>query len=131
MNREEAKKLLPIIQAYSDGKTIQSRCIKADTSLWYDDDTLSFDDDFEYRIKPEAKYRPFANAEECWAEMLRHEPFGVVKDKYYAKFQVYRSFTTLLVNGCNFRGYEDSTFLNNFNNLLFADGSPFGIKVEE
>lgn len=131
MNRNRAKQLLPIIQAYIDGKPIQSRCVKGDTSLWYDDEDPSFDDDFEYRIKPEAKYRPFKNAKECWQEMLRHEPFGVVKDKYYAKFQVYRSFTTLLVNGCNFRGYEDSTFLNNFNNLLFADGSPFGIKVEE
>lgn len=55
MTREEAKKLLPIIKAYSEGKTIESRCIKGDTSLWYDEDEPSFDDvdDFEYRIKPE------------------------------------------------------------------------------
>ena len=53
MTREEAKKLLPIIKAYSEGKAIESRCIKGDTSLWYDDKDPSFDDDFEYRIKPE------------------------------------------------------------------------------
>lgn len=53
MTREEAKKLLPIIKAYAEGKAIESRCIKGDTSLWYDDKDPSFDDDFEYRIKPE------------------------------------------------------------------------------
>ena len=53
MTREEAKKLLPIIKAYAEGKTIESRCIKGDTSLWYDDEDPSFDGDFEYRIKPE------------------------------------------------------------------------------
>lgn len=84
MDRNQSKKLLPIIQAYAEGKTIQSRCIKGDTSLWYDDEDPSFDDDFEYRIKPDSKpesktdvnYRPFANAEECWQELLKHEPFG-------------------------------------------------------
>ena len=53
MTREEAKKLLPIIKAYAEGKAIESRCIKGDKSLWYDDKDPNFDDDFEYRIKPE------------------------------------------------------------------------------
>lgn len=128
MNRKEAAELLPIIKAFSEGKTLQ---IRQNGREWIDIETASFTGfPSEYRIKQEPTYRHFANAEECWAEMQKHQPFGVVKDKYYAKFQVYRSFTTLLVNGCNFRGYEDSTFLNNFNNLLFADGTPFGIKAE-
>lgn len=56
MNREQAKALLPIIQAFAEGKKIQSRCIKGDTSLWWDDDNPTFDiDDFDYRIKPEFK----------------------------------------------------------------------------
>lgn len=80
MDRNQAKQLLPVIQAYIDGKPIQSRCIKGEKSLWYDEEDPSFDDDFEYRIKPEPKYRPFANAEECWAEMQKHQPFGWLKD---------------------------------------------------
>ena len=64
MNRKEAKELMPIIKAFAEGKTIQSRCIKGDKSLWYDDEDPSFDNDLEYRLKPEPKYRPFANAEE-------------------------------------------------------------------
>ena len=76
MNRKEAAVLLPIIQAYAEGETIQSRCIKGDTSLWYDEEDPSFDEDFEYRIKPEPKFCPFKNAEECWTEMKKHQPFG-------------------------------------------------------
>ena len=53
MTREEAKQLLPIIQAFAEGKAIESRCIKGDKSLWYDDEDPSFDNDFEYRIKTE------------------------------------------------------------------------------
>ena len=131
----EIQRLMPIFQAMVEGRTIQ---FAANGNSWIDidgDEEGLFLDTLiatpqRYRVKPEPKYRPFKDAEECWNEMLKHQPFGVVKDKYYAKFQVHRSFTTLLVNGCNFRGYEDSTFLNNFNNLLFADGSPFGVKVE-
>ena len=131
MDRNQSKKLLPIIQAYAEGKTIQSRCIKGDTSLWYDDEDPSFDDDFEYRIKPEPNYRPFKDAEECWQEMLKHQPFGVVKDKYFANYQTHRAFTCLTTKGCYFCGYEDETFESSFKNLLFADGLPFGVKIEE
>lgn len=131
MNREEAAKLLPIIKAFSEGKTLQSRCIKGDKSLWYDDDDPSFDDAFEYCIKPEPKYRPFKDAEECWNEMLKHQPFGIVKDKYFTNYQTHRAFTCLTTKGCYFRGYEDVTFDSSFKNLLFADGLPFGVKVEE
>ena len=76
-------------------------------------------------------YRPFANAEECWKEMLKHQPFGVVQDKYVASYQTHRAFTFLTAEGCNFRGYKDMTFETGFKNLLFADGTPFGVKVEE
>lgn len=86
---------------------------------------------FKFRIKPEPKYRPFANAEECWTEMLKHQPFGVVKDKYFTNYQTHRAFTCLITNSCEFGEYEDETFESSFKNLLFADGTPFGVKVEE
>lgn len=64
MNRQEAKKLLPIIQAYAEGKTIQ---VKAIDGIWYDDeDMVKFDSSPQnYRIKPEPKYHPFKNKKEC------------------------------------------------------------------
>lgn len=71
MTREEAKELLPIIQAFTEGKTIQVR-INND-SLWTDllDDELEIYKIYEYRIKPESEYRPFKSQEEHWDEMLK------------------------------------------------------------
>ena len=126
MTREEAKKMLPILVAFAEGKAIESRCIKGDKSLWYDDEDPSFDDDFEYRIKPESEYRPFKDAEECWAEMLKHEPFGWVKTKDKG--------IRLCMSGLNQKSaftqvghkYDEA-----FDEFTFADGTPFGVKVEE
>lgn len=131
MNRNQAKQLLPIIQAYVEGKTIQSRCVKGDTSLWYDEEDPSFDDDFEYRIKPDSKpeskidvnYRPFANVEECWQELLKHEPFGWVKDTEANEY--------LNVDCISNSASSIDLFGRMFKRCIFIDGSPYGIKVEK
>ena len=127
MNRNQAKALLPIIQEYAEGKAIESRCIKGDTSLWYDDEDPSFDDDFEYRIKPEPKYRPFANAEECWQEMQKHQPFGWVKSTLFKDFDLVQRVTTLYVEiNRDIIDYKDA-----LEKFTFADDTNFGVKVEE
>ena len=80
MNRQQAKELLPIIQAFAEGKTIEFR--NKSFKEWTEIDNLSFDPTItNYRIKPEPKYRQFKDAEECWQEMLKHQPFGWIKDK--------------------------------------------------
>ena len=129
MTREEANKILPILQAFAEGKAIESRCIKGDKSLWYNDDDLSFDDDLEYRIKPEPKYRPFANAKECWQEMQKHQPFGWLKDKndgHLTLITVVDNEDMMALNGIT--GWD---FLHIMNNYVFADNIPFGVKVEK
>lgn len=123
MDKNKAKELLPIIQAYAEGKTIQSRCIKGDKSLWYDDEDPSFDDDFEYRIKPEPKFRPFNNKEECWKEMLQHNPLGWFKDKKAKEF-----FT---LNCISDKDPKIKTYEYLFDDCVFMDGSICGVKVEE
>ena len=81
MTREEAKELLPIIQAFADGKHIQwqNHC-----KNWIDiDERDGLNTEFPlsvYRIKPEPKYRPFKSQEECVKEMMNHKPFGIVTD---------------------------------------------------
>ena len=85
MTREDAKQLLPIIKAYAEGKEIE--IFDETKRMWITAILPLFNcDSSSYRIKPEPKYRPFANAEECWTEMLKHQPFGWVKaipDKEY------------------------------------------------
>ena len=76
MTREEGKEMLPIIQAFAEGKTIQVK----ERGKWVDLDETDFSRSIdEYRIKPEQKYRPFKTREECWQEMQKHQPFGWVK----------------------------------------------------
>lgn len=128
MTREEAKKLLPIIQAYCEGKTIQSNCITGETFLWRDDNNPTFKvDDFDYRIKPEPKYRPFANAEECLEEMKKHQPFGWIKSgELLMNIITIGAGITVHTNISNC-GYS---FKSAFS-LRFADGTPFGIIEKE
>ena len=128
MTREEAKQLFPIIQAYIEGKQIQQLSNK-----WKDVNELSINcllnNPELYRIKPEPKYRPFANAEECWKEMLKHQPFGWLKDKndgHLTLITVVDNDNMMALNGRV--GWD---FLSMMNNYVFADGTPFGVKVEE
>ena len=126
MNRNQAKELLPIIQAYAEGKAIESRCVKGDKSLWYNDEDPSFDDDFEYRIKPEQRYRPFRDAKECWQEMQKHQPFGWVKSTLFKDLALVKRVTTLYVEiNRDIIDYKDA-----LDKFTFADDSNFGVKVE-
>lgn len=65
MTREEAKEMLPIIKAFCEGKRIQFLFDE-----WKDIDEIGIREFLEnpelYRIKPEPKYRPFKDTEECW-----------------------------------------------------------------
>ena len=133
---KDINKVMPILQALAEGKIIQfAATYKEWVDLDGDKDGLLLEtlinNPKSYRVKPEPKFRPYKDAEESWQEMLKHQPFGVVKDKYFANYQTHRAFTCLVTNGCHFRGYEDETFENSFKNLLFADGTPFGVKVEK
>ena len=139
MTREEAKVLLPIIQAFAEGKTIQYYRNKDGIQQWVDvpsDETVNFSDyTSKYRIKPESKYRPFKNAEECWEEMLKHQPFGWVKNIEFEKYFLIDEVTSIFSDAqIHISAYEHknwNNFSTVFHNNTFADGTPFGIKEEE
>lgn len=126
MNREEAAELLPIIKAFSEGKVIQ---FSAKGKSWEDlGGNIAFYTNDKYRIKPEPKYRPFANVEECWTEMKKHQPFGWVKDKKYG----YYVLITAVDNGdyMSLSGNSGWSFYSLMKDYTFTDDIPFGIKVE-
>ena len=142
MTREEAKKLLPFIQAFSEGKKIQ--WLKPDSDEWIDvvgGDNVDFEDLTEfnvaYRIKPEPKYRPFKNAEECWNEMQKHQPFGWLKDKdsELRNIQALTEKMSTIADGVYLRGINLINGWHVFEEAVkeytFADGTPFGIVEEE
>lgn len=131
MDRNKAKKLLPIIQAYAEGKSIEFSSITDVSKAWREvtDFPLGMIDSFKFRIKPESKYRPFANAEECWAEMRKHEPFGWIKHKKDGD----RSLITNIDKFYNISldGDDNWSFDKVMKFYTFADGVPFGVKVVE
>ena len=134
MKRQQAKELLPIISAFAEGKTIQY-CIDAD---WIDvspDGPVDFSDNpSNYRIKPdenqlpiiEPKYRPFRTKEECWNEMLKHQPFGWVK--HTSSNEYFYSILEVIDGGCVFVYGPMVPFDEVYEFNTFADGTPFGIK---
>ena len=133
MTREEAKRRAELYSALAEGKIIQVLSCKGE---WIDIKTDELDylkNYYKYRIKPEPRYRPFKSREECWNEMLKHQPFGWVIDKadnkYFDISMIYhsteiKSETKVITVG------KAHTLEEAFNNLTFTDGTPFGIKEE-
>ena len=123
---------MDIISAFAEGKTIQ---YKTDTGSWHDlteneglpMGTLA-EEPNKFRIKPEQKFRPFKDAEECWTEMQEHQPFGWVKDRNGSKFVIENIDSSGFVEV-----YDEGTcsFNEVFEFRTFVDGTPFGVKVEE
>lgn len=117
---------MPIIKAFSEGKEIEG-IYKGIKSPWFKVEDIVFDGGTKYRIKLEPSYRPFKDAEECWAEMLKHEPFGWVKSILFKDLALVQRVTTLYVEiNRDIIDYKDT-----LETFTFADGTPFGVKVEE
>ena len=126
MTREEAKELLPIIKAFAEGKEIQYR---NSFNEWIDikkNEGLSFiKTPLDYRIKPEPKYRPFKSQEECWNEMLKHQPLGWLRSK-----RVKDICQLITIRNHEIRIFADLPlhFSRAYREYEFLDGTPFGIK---
>ena len=127
MTREEAKDLLPIIQAWAEGKNIQF----LSDGEWHDinqADFTCYPD--KYRIKPEPKYRPFKTREECWNEMMKHHPFGSLKSKDNEYFCIIGSVNKDNTITLAIEPNTDYSCTYIFEHYIFSDGTPFGIMEE-
>ena len=136
MDRNQAKEFYPILQAFAEGRVIECR---TKPSLiegsdvpndWTEMKEIRFWNNIEYRIKQEPKYRPFKNAEECWQEMQKHQPFGWVKRNGY-----YYNIVSTDITSVRIINNKGAIIIVSFSNLLssytFVDGTLFGIKDEE
>ena len=132
MTREEVKEILPVLQAFSEGKVIECRTKLSFiegldvTNDWTEMKEIEFWNNTEYRVKSEPKYRPFKDAEECWQEMLKHQPFGWVKSTLFKDLDLVQRVTTLYVEiNRDIIDYKDA-----LEKFTFADDTNFGVKVE-
>lgn len=146
MTREEAKRRAELYSALAEGKTIQC---KNPNGTWEDikTDGLNYiPDNINFRIKPEPKYRPFKSQEECWKEMLKHQPFGWIYSKnrscYYCIISVEEDRIELPPREqSRSEGPIKEFYLKNYHyffdealelfKITFADGTPFGIKEDK
>ena len=126
---EELKEAAKVMEAYANGKKIQCNDNHLGNGEWVTTDNPSFNwDKYAYRIKPEPKYRPFKTQEECWNEMLKHQPFGWIRNN-----DTQRLCNIGSIGRNNYGVVIDNSILYfdlAFNTCNFVDGTPFGIKEE-
>ena len=133
MNRKQAKEFYPFLQAFAEGKIIETRrkpsAVKG-TDIpndWTEMKEIEFWNNTEYRVKSEPKYRPFNDAEECWQEMSKHQPFGWVKSTLFKDLALVNRVTTLYVEiNREIIDYKDA-----LDKFTFSDDTNFGVKVEK
>lgn len=136
MDRNQAKEFYPILQAFAEGKVIECRTKPSalskswrDLNDWTKMKDISYWDNIEYRIKPEVKFRPFANAEECWEEMMKHQPFGwvMLKDTESGYYMLKGIASQVVIE------FNETPFSYKkvFEDYTFANGTPFGVKIKE
>lgn len=138
MDRNQAKEFYPILQAYAEGRVIECRTKPSalskswqDMNEWTEMKELEYWNNIEYRIKQqsEAKFRPFNTEQECWQEIRKHEPFIKYKVIESSK-DVYLIIQRIKTDGIE-TDVERLDFETAFEWFTFADGVPFGVKVEE
>lgn len=128
----DMKILMPFFQAMEEGRIIQIK---------NGNDWLDIDSDEEglnnetlignqncFRIKPEPKYRPFKNAEECLKEMSKHTPFGCLKG---INRDIWTQISYVHNEGIETVNSGSASYESLFDCFIFFDGKPFGVKVEE
>ena len=130
MTREEAKRRAELYSALAEGKTIRDWT----NDTWKDKEYTSFGELSQSPIKSESKYRPFETKEECWNEMLKHQPFGFVVNKdsidYSGICRVFKDEKGISRITFTSNPYSDWDMDIAFDRINFADGTPFGIKEE-
>lgn len=130
MTIEEARKAAEVMLAYANGEEVevigfggQYKIVENPSFNW---------EKMKYRVKPKPTYRPFEDKEECWNEMLKHEPFGWVKKINGGYKQIMAIHMDMFNKHCaDFSGQTGTAcfeFEYIYKNYTFADGTPFGIK---
>lgn len=126
--REEAIKKRDIIQAYLDGKPMQSR-LKG-MSEWIDvspEAYVSFDfAKVEYRVKPEPTYRPYKDAQEFTKAVIAKG--FVIKNPHTGLHSIIGAFSDAFIGTPDESYYSYATLLKDFH--WASDDSPCGILEE-
>lgn len=89
------------------------------------------DEDAKNQAKPFVPYRPFNSIKECYDEMAKHHPFGLLTNgkEYRQVVEVFEgTFNTCYIVISEKKILVNLTFTDAFNHYQFADGSKFGVE---
>ena len=119
---------IAIIKAYEDGKSIERRAFF--TSEWKSIDNINnyqFNfSEYEYRIKPVPKYRPYESVDEAFNDAKKHGFWMQNVDRMYLRFidgfHINKNSDIFICDYC----VDD--ILDMF--VWADDGSPCGVKIE-
>ena len=118
---------IAIIKAYEDGKTIEQK--RFDRTEWesivYDENFQFNFSEYEYRIKPVPKYRPYESVDEAFKEAEKHGFWMQNVDRMYLRFidgfHINKNSDIFICDYC----VDD--ILDMF--VWADDGSPCGLKI--
>ena len=133
--KNDIKRILPLLQKMAEGKILQINTMNGWIDVDADKDGVNIDyllnNGITVRIKEEPKFRPFKNAEECWNEMQKHQPFGWIKPKDDDVVTKFMLIDALRNEGIAVRTNIRFNYHELFEHYTFADRTPFGIIEEE
>lgn len=118
---------IAIMKAFENGKTIEQK--RYDGTEWESIDNIEnyqFNfSEYEYRIKPECKYRPYESVEEAFNEAKKHGFWMRNVDRMYLRF--IDCITATKNRGIYICDYSADDILNMF--VWHDDDSPCGVKI--
>ena len=114
MDKQETRDAVAVMQAWVNGKPIQ--CMTHFGKTWHDVDNPAWDwYNDKYRVKPQAKYRPYSSPEECLNDLRC--------DGWLRRIEG----TTYYMKICSLDEYVD--YQRMFREYTYVDGTPFGLKI--
>lgn len=123
MTKEEAKHFSEILKAYSEDKELEYLTMDGE---WVPKRTPNFDaPPFNYRIKPELKYRPYNSAEEFLQAQKEHGPYLQRMRNAVFRIPIMIGDKNIEFNNGDVDIYEDLLELGNW-----QDDTPCGILEE-
>lgn len=130
MTKEEIKERILVMQAYVDGKQIQVG--NKEYNDWRNVSNPLWDPNLDYRVKPDfIPYRPFDDVKECYNEMLKHYPYGLIMNngRCVQIIEVFEgTFGTCYIATSKEGAPVTISFIDAFNSYKFADGAKFGVE---
>lgn len=126
------ERMIHVMQAFTEGKEIE--CRFKDCNEWIDDTTPVWDwVEFDYRVKPGKKFRPYNDTEEMLDDFCKRfpvkrtdygEPFIWIKSKCGVKYLIE------VITDSNVWTVSNAVEMDDlFKKYTYKDGSPCGKEV--